>query len=66
MREAPPILNEVSDETGQFDFRFRLWRKFCAEKGLPVDCLPSTLSRELRQEWERFKEDSADDEALKQ
>jgi len=65
MREAPPILNEVSDETGQFDFRFRLWRKFCAEKGLSVDYLPSTLSRELKQEWEKFKEDTPDDEAIR-
>jgi hypothetical protein len=60
MPDAPPILNEVSDETGQFDLRFRLWRKFCAEKGLPVDCLPSTLSPDVKEEWERFKEGPRD------
>lgn len=56
MREQPPILNEVSDETGQFDPRFRLWRKFCAERGIPVESLPSTLSSEAKIEWEKFKE----------
>lgn len=59
MREQPPILNEVSDETGQFDLRFRLWRKFCADRGIPVESLPSTLSGELKKEWESFKEGAA-------
>ena len=58
MRKRPPIVNQVSDETGQFDMRFRLWRKFCADRGVPVDCLPSTLSRELQEEWQRFKEET--------
>lgn len=57
MEEKPPIVNEVSDETGQFDPRFRLWRKFCADRGIPVESLPSTLSGELKQEWEKFKEE---------
>jgi hypothetical protein len=60
MGEVPPISNEVSDETGQFDFRFRLWRQFCADYGIPVNCLPSTLSPELEQEWKKFKEGTAD------
>ena len=57
MKEQPPIVNEVSDETGQFDPRFRLWRQFCADRGIPVESLPSTLSDELKQEWEKFKEE---------
>jgi hypothetical protein len=61
MGERPPISNQISDETGQFDLRFRLWRKFCAERGIPVESLPSTLSPELKQEWERFKETTPQD-----
>jgi hypothetical protein len=60
MREQPPISNEVSDETGQFDLRFRLWRQFCADRGIPVGSLPSTLSPELKEEWTRFKEETPD------
>ena len=59
MKEKPPIDNEVSDETGEFDSRFRLWREFCAVQGIPVESLPSTLSSEVKQQWERFKEEAA-------
>lgn len=55
MDEQPAVLNEVSDETGQFDPRFVLWRKFCADRGIPVDSLPSNLSGELKEQWERLK-----------
>ena len=58
MQDQPPIVNQVSDETGQFDLRFRLWRKFCADRGISVDRLPSTLSREVKEEWEKFKEET--------
>lgn len=34
------VPNEVSDETGQFDPRFNLWRKFCADQGIAVNTLP--------------------------
>ena len=55
MEKQPAIVNEVSDETGQFDPRFLLWRKFCADQGIPVDTLPGDLSAELKEEWERVK-----------
>ena len=54
--ENQAILNEVSDETGQFDPRFLLWRKFCADHGIAVDSLPGDLSTEAKQEWEKLKE----------
>ena len=50
------ILNEVSDETGQFDPRFLLWRKFCADHRIAVESLPGDLNVELKEEWERLKE----------
>jgi hypothetical protein len=56
MEEQPEILNSVSDETGQFDSRFILWRKFCADHGIPADSLPSLLSNEIKAEWEKLKE----------
>jgi hypothetical protein len=63
MKAQPPIPNEVSDETGQFDFRFQLWRKFCAEQGIPVEYMPSTLSPELQRAWKKFKETPGDEAA---
>lgn len=59
MTEQPAIENEVSDETGQFDPRFLLWRQFCAEHELAVNSLPSQLSGEIKEEWERFKKSGA-------
>ncbi|HKP36070.1 MAG TPA: hypothetical protein VJT71_04370 [Pyrinomonadaceae bacterium] len=50
------VTNEVSDETGQFDPRFTLWRKFCADHGIDVNTLPGDLSRETKEQWEKFKE----------
>jgi hypothetical protein len=55
MKEPPKVENIVSDETGQFDPRFLLWRKFCEEHGIPVETLPGDLSSDLKQEWEKFK-----------
>ena len=57
-KEQPPLSNVVSEETGQFDARFVLWRKFCAENGVPVETLPSQLSGENKEKWERLKENS--------
>lgn len=48
--------NEVSDETGQFDPRFLLWRKFCADQGISVSSLPGDLSVDLKALWEEQKE----------
>lgn len=61
MKEPPAIENEVSDQTGQFDPRFVLWRKFCEEHAIPVESLPSQLSGELKQEWEESKIRARDD-----
>ncbi len=54
--KKPAIDNKVSDETGQFDMRFVLWRKFCAEQGIAVDSLPGDLSGEIKKQWEELKE----------
>jgi hypothetical protein len=56
--KEPVIENEVSDETGQFDPRFLLWRKFCDEHRIAVGSLPSQLSEDLKREWEEFKDAS--------
>lgn len=48
--------NKVSEETGQFDTRFILWRAFCARHGVPVDALPSELTGEAKEEWEKMKD----------
>lgn len=54
--EQEATQNEVSDETGQFDPRFVLWRKFCADQGIAVNSLPGDLNVEIREQWERLKE----------
>jgi hypothetical protein len=54
--EQPIIKNEVSDETGQHDLRFMLWRQFCSEHGVPVESLPSQLDAAAKEKWEGFKE----------
>jgi len=56
--EQQQISNEVSDETGQFDPRFLLWRKFCADQKIAVDTLPTDLSGEIREQWEKLKASS--------
>ena len=54
-KEAPPVENEISDETGQFDLRFVLWRHFCSTNNIPVESLPSQLADEHREKWEALK-----------
>jgi hypothetical protein len=49
------ITNRISDQTGQFDARFLLWRKFCAENDVPVDTLPSQLTGTAKDNWEKLK-----------
>ena len=48
--------NVISDQTGELDVRFTLWRKFCAENDVAVDSLPSELGEEVKEKWERLKE----------
>ena len=47
--------NRISEETGQFDARFILWRTFCAENNVDVETLPSQLSGATREKWEKLK-----------
>jgi hypothetical protein len=54
-KEPPPIDNVISDETGEFDVRFVLWRHFCSINNIPVDTLPSQLDDEQKEEWEALK-----------
>ena len=53
--EKPKVSNEISDGTGQFDTRFVLWRRFCADNNIPVETLPSDLTGETKDRWEKLK-----------
>lgn len=55
--EQSKLTNEISDETGQYDARFILWRQFCAQNNIPVETLPSDLSGEIRDKWDKLKEE---------
>jgi hypothetical protein len=54
-KDLPPIDNIISDETGQFDMRFVLWRHFCSLHNVPVETLPSQLDGEQKEKWEALK-----------
>ncbi len=54
-KKNPPIDNVISDETGEFDQRFILWRHFCKLNNIPVEALPSQLNEEQRELWEELK-----------
>ena len=56
-KEKSKLTNEISDETGQYDARFILWRQFCAEHNVPVETLPSDLSGAIREKWDKLKEE---------
>jgi CheY-like chemotaxis protein len=45
----------ISSDTGRLDPRFALWRMFCAENGIPVETLPSELTKGLKKSWEQMK-----------
>lgn len=49
------VTNEISDGTGQFDARFVLWRQFCGDNDIPVETLPSALTGEIKDKWEKLK-----------
>ena len=51
----PQLTNQVSDETGQFDARFMLWRQFCAENNVSVETMPSDLTGDAKENWEKLK-----------
>ena len=52
-----PIDNTVSEETGQYDMRFLLWRHFCSQNQIPVETLPSQLDGDQKEKWETLKAD---------
>ena len=54
-KQPPPVDNVISDETGEFDQRFILWRRFCSLNNIPVETLPSQLNAEQHQRWEELK-----------
>lgn len=54
-KNEPPVDNVISDETGQFDLRFVLWRHFCKTQSIPVETLPSQLTDAQKDEWEQLK-----------
>jgi hypothetical protein len=54
--ESQNLTNEISDETGQYDARFLLWRQFCAANSIPVETLPGDLTGETRKKWEALKD----------
>ncbi|PWT82495.1 MAG: hypothetical protein C5B44_02055 [Acidobacteria bacterium] len=55
-KEKPrPVDNVISDETGEFDVRFVLWRHFCAINNIPVETLPSQLTHDQKEKWEELK-----------
>jgi hypothetical protein len=53
--KSTKVTNEISDGTGQFDARFVLWRQFCGDNGIPVETLPSALTGEIKEKWEKLK-----------
>ena len=53
--QPPPVDNSVSENTGQYDLRFVLWRQFCAKWNVPVDTLPSQLDDAQKERWEEMK-----------
>jgi len=54
-QEEPTVDNIISDETGQFDLRFVLWRHFCAQNNISVETLPSQLDGEQKEKWDEMK-----------
>ena len=54
-KATPPVDNSISEETGQFDLRFILWRHFCTTNNIPVESLPSQLNDDQKEKWEELK-----------
>lgn len=55
MADKPKVVNEIPEGTGQFDNRFVLWRTFCAQNNIPVETLPSDLTGDLKDNWDKLK-----------
>jgi CheY-like chemotaxis protein len=53
--EAATSKDGITDETGNLDPRFKLWRMFCTENSVPLETIPSSLGRELKKKWEQLK-----------
>lgn len=53
--EEAAVEPAISPDTGRLDPRFMLWRLFCSENNIPVETLPSDLTRELKKEWRELK-----------
>ena len=53
--EQQQVDNVISDETGQFDLRFVLWRHFCKQHNISVESLPSQLTEKQKEQWEELK-----------
>lgn len=53
----PAVPNEISEQTGELDARFVLWRDFCGEHNIPVETLPSDLTGDAKERWEKLKEE---------
>ncbi len=60
MEQRSQSFMSISNETGQLDPRFSLWREFCAHYGLAVDTLSSDLDADLKGQWEMLKESELD------
>jgi hypothetical protein len=54
-KKEKPLDNVISDQTGQLDLRFVLWRHFCEQNNIPVETLPSQLGDEHKDKWEQLK-----------
>lgn len=54
-KKEPKVDNTISDQTGQFDLRFILWRHFCTQNSIPVETLPSQLNDTQKDLWEELK-----------
>jgi hypothetical protein len=54
-KKEEPLDNVISEQTGQFDLRFILWRHFCQQNKIAVETLPSQLDGELKEKWEELK-----------
>lgn len=53
----PEVSNVISDDTGNLDERFMLWREFCDEYGIAVETLPGDLEEPFKGKWETLKDE---------